>query len=86
MTNSDYQPKPEHKFTFGRFNESNEIQSLLAEIRSTNDDSANRNGPYTRARAESIKTMPVDRAELAAKKLPYERIDQLTVDILFGVR
>jgi xylose isomerase len=69
-----------------RFNEDNEIQSLLAEIRSTNGDSANRNGPYTRARAESIKTMPVDRAELAAKKLPYERIDQLTVDILFGVR
>ena len=27
-----------------------------------------------------------DRTELAAKKLPYERLDQLTVDILFGVR
>ncbi len=69
-----------------RFNADNEIQSLLAEISSTNGDSVKGIGPYTGARAESIKTMLVDRAELAAKKLPYERIDQLTVDILFGVR
>jgi len=69
-----------------RFNADNEIQSLLAEISSTNGDFVKGIGPYTGARAESIKTMLVDRAELAAKKLPYERIDQLTVDILFGVR
>ncbi len=69
-----------------RFNADNEIQSLLAEISSTNGDSVKGIGPYTGARAESIKTMLVDRAELAAKKIPYERIDQLTVDILFGVR
>ena len=69
-----------------RFNADHEIQSLLAEISSTNGDFVKGIGPYTGARAESIKTMLVDRAELAAKKLPYERIDQLTVDILFGVR
>jgi hypothetical protein len=30
--------------------------------------------------------MSLDRVELASKPLPYERLDQLTVDILFGVR
>jgi len=28
----------------------------------------------------------LDRIELAKKILPYERLDQLTVDILLGVR
>jgi xylose isomerase len=69
-----------------QFNEDPEIQSLLAEIRSANGGSENGLGPYTRARAESIKKMALDRGELAAKKLPYERLDQLTVDILLGVR
>src|SRR6266542_3896369 len=69
-----------------RFNEDTEIQSLLAEIRSAPGDYANGFGPYTHDRAESIRGLPLDRAELAAKKLPYERIDQLTVDILLGVR
>ncbi len=69
-----------------RFNEDTEIQSLLAEIRSAPGDYANGFGPYTHDRAESIRALPLDRAELAAKKLPYERIDQLTVDILLGVR
>jgi xylose isomerase len=69
-----------------QFNEDPEIQSLLAEIHSANGGSENGLGPYTRARAESIKKMALDRGELAAKKLPYERLDQLTVDILLGVR
>src|SRR6266446_41196 len=69
-----------------RFNEDTEIQSLLAEIRSTPGENTNGAGPYTRARADSIKALPLDRAQLAAKKLPYERLDQSTVDILFGVR
>jgi len=41
---------------------------------------------YTRAKADKIKALALDRAELRAKKLPYERLDQLTVEILFGVR
>ena len=38
------------------------------------------------AQAKRIKELTLDRAELAAKPLPYERLDQLTVDILLGVR
>lgn len=33
-----------------------------------------------------LKGLSLDRTELANKQLPYERLDQLTVDILFGVR
>ena len=43
-------------------------------------------GRYSREKAQKLKDLPLDRAELASKPLPYERLDQLTVDILFGVR
>ena len=69
-----------------QFNEDSEIQSLLAEIRSTTPEFAAPLGRYSRANADRVKTLALDRAELATKKLPYERLDQLTVDILFGVR
>jgi len=59
---------------------------LLAEIRDTAPDFAAPLGRYSRAKAQGLKARVLDRAELAAKKLPYERLDQLTVDILFGVR
>ena len=69
-----------------QFNEDAEIQALLAEIRATPAEFAGPLGAYSRARADEIKALSLDRAELASKLLPYERLDQLTVDILFGVR
>jgi len=69
-----------------QFNEDAEIQSLLSEIRSTSADDGAPIGPYSRERADEIKSRSMNRTELAKKQLPYERLDQLTVDILFGVR
>jgi len=69
-----------------QFNEDSEIQFLLAEIRSTTPEFAVPLGVIAEPIADRVKTLGLDRAELAAKKLPYERLDQLTVDILFGVR
>ncbi len=69
-----------------QFNEDEEIQALLAEIRKQPPEYAEPVSGYTRAKADKIKALLLDRTELAAKKLPYERLDQLTVDILFGVR
>jgi xylose isomerase len=69
-----------------QFNEDNEIQSLLAEIRSATPESNGLMESYSRAKAAQLKSMTLDRAELATRKLPYERLDQLTVDILLGVR
>ena len=69
-----------------QFDEDSEIQALLAEIRSTTPQYDGVVEGYSRAKAAELKSMTVDRAELTRRKLPYERLDQLTVDILFGVR
>src|SRR5215831_17951297 len=66
-----------------QFNEDAEIQALLAEIRATSADFEPL-GAFSRARADQVKGLPLDRVELSRKQLPYERLDQLTMDILFG--
>jgi xylose isomerase len=66
-----------------QFDEDAEVQALLAEI---NENSAGPLGPYTSEKATKVKDLSLDRAELAQRPLPYERLDQLTVDILLGVR
>jgi xylose isomerase len=67
-----------------RFSEDQEIQALLAEINRDAPDIAI--GRYSRERARILKTQPFDRAALASRALPYERLDQLVVDLLLGVR
>ena len=69
-----------------QFNEDTGVQSLLAEIRSVMPESNGLMESYSRANAAQLKAMTLDRAELTTRKLPYERLDQLTVDILLGVR
>jgi xylose isomerase len=69
-----------------QFDEDNEIQSLLAEIRSAAPESSGLMESYSRAKVTQLKSMTLDRTELTYRKLPYERLDQLTVDILLGVR
>ena len=58
-----------------------EIQTLLAEIRGT----AERDECYSRERAEALKSQTFDRAALANRRLAYERLDQLVIDLLLGV-
>ena len=69
-----------------QFNEDAEIQGLLNEIHSAAPGFEEPLGPYSSARAQQIKSLTLNRGELAAKKLPYERLDQLTIDLLLGVR
>ena len=69
-----------------QFREDAEIQSLLAEIREGDASVAALLGPYNHEIAERLKTRPFDRAHLSARALPYERLDQLVVDLLLGVR
>jgi xylose isomerase len=61
-----------------QFDADAEIQGRRAEIKGT--------GIKTDLKADQIKEMKFDRSELSAKSLPYERLDQLTIDILLGVR
>jgi len=67
-----------------QFDEDKDIQALLAEIRNGSPEEPL--GRYSREKAQQVKDLSLDRAELSQRSLPYERLDQLTVDILFGVR
>src|SRR6185437_14237506 len=68
-----------------QFDEDKEIQGLLSELRNGSGKGETL-GRYSAAEAKRVKELSLDRAELSSKVLPYERLDQLTVDILFGVR
>jgi xylose isomerase len=65
-----------------QFAEDTEILALLTELRG--DGAAL--GPYSREAVASLKAEPFDRHELAARRLRYERLDQLVVELLLGVR
>ena len=66
-----------------RWNKHIEIQSILAEIEETNKN--NLVGKFSKEGSEILLSKEFDRAALASKGLKYERLDQLTMDILFGV-
>jgi xylose isomerase len=68
-----------------RWNEDAEIQSLLAEINDSTGDAPplKKFSPDHKA---NLAAHNFDRQALAQKRLPYERLDQLTLEILLGVR
>ena len=43
-------------------------------------------GKFAKDGAQALLAHNFDRQKLSAKKLSYERLDQLTMDILLGVR
>jgi xylose isomerase len=67
-----------------QWNSHPEIKVLLAEINETNGDGTV--GKFDKASAASLLSREFDRTALASKGLKYERLDQLTTDILLGVR
>ena len=67
-----------------RFREDKEIQGLLASLRETHGEAPAPS--YSRAAADALKKRTFDRAAIAAKGLAYERLDQLLIDLLLGVR
>lgn len=69
-----------------RFNEDREIQALLAEIRAGDPALEKAMGGYTPQNARKILSARLDRKQLARRPLPYERLDQLTNELLLGVR
>jgi xylose isomerase len=68
-----------------QFNEDAEIQALVAEIHADDGAMADLQGGYTSARAAALKAAPFDRHALAVRAMPYERLDQLTIELLLGV-
>ena len=67
-----------------QWNSDAEIKSLLAEIAALDGDGGATK--FEKARAAELLARDFDRAGLSAKGLKYERLDQLTMDILLGVR
>jgi len=69
-----------------RFNADKEIQALLAEINSKDGSMDQYFGKYSPEKARALKAQPFDRAAIGSKGLQYERLDQLTIDLLLGIR
>jgi xylose isomerase len=63
-----------------------EIQALLAGINADDGSTDLFKGAYSRAKADGLKAASFDRQTLGARGLGYERLDQLTVELLLGVR
>ena len=69
-----------------QFQEDGEIQALLAEIRSVDRAADALLGPYSADAVSHLRAHTFDRARLASRSLPYERLDQLVVELLLGLR
>ena len=69
-----------------QFNQDAEIQALLAEITADNGSMSQFTGKYSAEKATALKAHNFDRAGMAKKGQPYERLDQLVIDLILGVR
>jgi xylose isomerase len=69
-----------------QWNADPEIQELVAEINADDPAMAPYLGAYSSDSAATLKELEFDRRALAARGQPYERLDQLTVELLLGAR
>jgi xylose isomerase len=69
-----------------RWNADKEIQSLVSEINAVDPAMDQFMGKYSAAKAEALKKHDFDREGIAKRGLKYEKLDQLTVDLLLGAR
>ena len=67
-----------------RWNADKEIQSILKDLSKSNG--APKVGKYSKKGAEALLAHTFDKDAIMEKRLPYEKLDQLTIDILSGVR
>ena len=70
-----------------KFNKDRKIQSLIKQInRGEKSESAKLAKKYSKTNAKKLMAAPLDKDKLAKRKLPYETLDQLTMELLLGVR
>ena len=69
-----------------QFNADTEIQALLAEINAEAPELESVFGKYSPEKAAAIRAIEFDRKAIASRGLKYERLDQLTIDLLLGMR
>ncbi|HEY7284200.1 MAG TPA: hypothetical protein VH497_02065, partial [Vicinamibacterales bacterium] len=64
-----------------RWNADGEIRALLKQVAG-----GSKAGRYSPERRDALLAQPFDRTAIASKGLAYERLDQLTIEVLLGVR
>ena len=69
-----------------RFNHDPEIQGLLAELGKIDTALSQFTGPYSKEKMKAIKEYSFDRKGISKIGLRYERLDQLTNEVIMGVR
>jgi xylose isomerase len=69
-----------------QFNADQVIQALLAEINVNDGEMTSYFGSYTSEKAAELKARPFNRKAISDRGLKYEQLDQLTIDLLLGVR
>jgi xylose isomerase len=69
-----------------KFRADSEIQTLLAEINADDGTTDGFKGKYTPEKAQALRAHPFNRIALGRRGQPYERLDQLVVELLLGVR
>ncbi len=69
-----------------QWNSDAEIQALVEEIVSDKDGYADKVGKYSADKAAALKAIEFDRPALGARGMKYEKLDQLTIELLLGVR
>jgi len=67
------------------WNADREIQSILKEI-SSGDDPLSKVDKFSKASTGALLQRVFDKDAILRKRLPYEQLDQLTIDLLLGVR
>ncbi len=68
-----------------RWNADKQIQALVKEINAT-DNISKLTKKFSAGNAKALLAAPLDRVELAKARLPYEELDQLTLEVILGVR
>ena len=69
-----------------RFQADKEIQALLADINADDPALSKLMGKYSHRKAQALKAQTFDRDRLGQRGLNYERLDQLTWELLLGAR
>ena len=69
-----------------QFNTDREIQALLEELNAEDSAMTPFFGKYSTEKAASLRRQAFDSPAIAKRGLKYEQLDQLTIDILTGVR
>jgi len=69
-----------------RWNADKDIQEIVAEINASDSEMDAMLGKYSSTKVDALKGYNFDRVGIAKRGLKYEKLDQLTIDVLLGVR